>query len=135
MKKNIFALLCALLVMLALPSCSAPSAEDVLKKHAEGKELTQKDYEVAVEYTSEAIGEFAGMIRADKGDPAKLIADAEALEKKYPDMGKLLDLLFEAQEKGRLEKPVEEKFTKMMQDFESLMIEMREKMLNYSGLL
>lgn len=129
MKTNIFTLACMMLMMLMLPACSAPSAEDVLKKHSEGKELTQKDYEVATAYAADAVAEFSEMVRADKGDPAKMMADAEELEKKYPDTGKILDLLFEAQEKNLLEKPVEEKFTKMMRDFESLMIEMRSSLL------
>ena len=85
MKTNIFTLACMMLMMLMLPACSTPSAEDVLKKHSEGKELTQKDYEVATAYAADAVAEFSEMVRADKGDPAKMMADAEELEKKYPD--------------------------------------------------
>lgn len=126
--KKIIRLFMAVCFLLAIPACS-PKPEDVAQKVRESKELSQKDYDVALDYVEKGMDEFAIEMKGAKGNPEKMIASAEKLEADYPQMSTMLDALFLAQEKGTLSKDASERLEKVMRNFDSLMQEMRATLM------
>jgi hypothetical protein len=126
MKKTVYALL-SLLLLTTMAACSnATNAKDVIKKVDDGKDLSQKEYTVLMDYAEDYLNDFLKLIKSTD-DAEKLMSEAENLDKKYPEAQDSFQILIAAEQTGKLEKENSEKFNKMMAKFEQLLMEATAK--------
>lgn len=125
MKKMLFALAALFLFV----SCT-PSVQDVVAKYKEHKDLTEKDYEVALDYAEGPMKDYEKLLDSDVTDPDKLIAAAEKLEKKYPEMGEVLTLLYDGFTSGKLEGDVKSKTAALVRRLDTAMGRLQSMLLS-----
>lgn len=126
MKKTVYALLSLLLLTMMAACGNATNAKDVIKKVDDGKDLSQKEYTVLMDYAEDYLNDFLKLIKSTD-DAEKLMSEAENLDKKYPEAQDSFQILIAAEQTGKLEKENSEKFNKMMAKFEQLLVEATAK--------
>jgi hypothetical protein len=126
MKKTVYALLSLLLLTMMAACSNATNAKDVIKKVDDGKDLSQKEYTVLMDYAEDYLNDFLKLIKSTD-DAEKLMSEAENLDKKYPEAQDSFQILIAAEQTGKLEKENSEKFNKMMAKFEQLLMEATAK--------
>jgi hypothetical protein len=126
MKKTVYALLSLLLLTMMAACSNATNAKDVIKKVDDGKDLSQKEYTVLMDYAEDYLNDFLKLIKSTD-DADKLMSEAENLDKKYPEAQDSFQILIAAEQTGKLEKENSEKFNKMMAKFEQLLMEATAK--------
>lgn len=127
MKKMLFALAALFLFV----SCT-PSVQDVVTKYKEHKDLTEKDYGVALDYAEGPMKDYEKLLESNVTDPEKLIASAEELEKKYPEMGEVLTLLYDGFTSGKLQGDVKSKTADLVRRLDTAMARLQSMLLSPS---
>lgn len=126
MRKTVYTLL-SLMTLLLMTACSnASTPKEVIEKYDDGKELSQKEYAVMMDYTEKYLNDFLKLIKSTD-DADKLMSEAQNLDTKYPEVQDCFRILIPAEQSGKLDKDNSKRFNETMSKFENLLFEATSK--------